>query len=60
MTVRSLSSEDVKLIRACKVEKKKLLKQIEQYSDRVLAEKFGVNHRTINRVSTYETYKNVR
>ena len=59
MTARSLSAEDVRLIRACKVEKKKLLEQAAQYSDRSLAEKFDVNHRTISRISTYETYKNV-
>lgn len=57
---RKLTEEDVRLLRACKAEKERLLKQVEEYSDRALAKKFGVNHRTISRVCNYSTYKSVR
>lgn len=57
---KSLSNEDVKLIRKCKKEKARLMAQIEQFSDRALAKKFGVSHRTISRINQHETYKEIR
>ena len=45
-----LAVQDETLIAACKVERERLKKQYAELSDRALAKKFNVSHRTIGRV----------
>jgi len=45
-----LTNDDERIIRECKIEREKLRFQASQLSDRSLAKKFCVSHRTISRV----------
>ena len=49
MSKRLLSMDDRRLIALCKQERTRLREQLAQLSDRALAVKFGVSHRTISR-----------
>lgn len=47
-----LTDEDVQLIRQAQAERNRLRAQAAQLSNRALAEKFGVHHRTIDRITS--------
>ena len=49
---RVLSESDVELIKACKVDRDKLRRQLSELTDRKLAEKFECSQGTISRVKT--------
>jgi len=46
-----LTDDDVRLIRECVAERERLREEARRLSNEALAEKFGVHHRTIERVT---------
>ena len=49
---RVLSLDDIELIKACKLDRDKLRKQLAELTDRKLAKKFECSQGTISRVKT--------
>lgn len=55
----TLTTSDVRLIRAAIVERARLLRAARQLSNDLLGEKFGVGRRTIEKIATRETWAHV-
>ena len=57
---RKLTEDDVRMIRQIHHEKQEEIKRLnESCSLKALAEKFGVHHRTIEKVVNYTTWRHV-
>ncbi len=57
---RKLTAEDVALIRQAHEHKQQEIRRLnETLSAKALAEKFGVHHRTIEKVLNYETWRHL-
>lgn len=54
-----LTADDVRLIRAAVVERRRLLKEAHQLSNKLLGEKLGVGKRTVEKVVTGETWQHI-
>ena len=54
-----LTASDVLLIRAAVAERARLLKQARELSNQLLGAKFGVTHRTIEKIASREAWGHV-
>lgn len=55
-----LTDDDVRLIRECVAERERLREEARRLSNEALAEKFGVHHRTIERITQYRGWIHIR
>jgi hypothetical protein len=54
-----LTNDDIRLIRKCAEERERLIQEARKLSNKKLAEKFGVHHRTIDKVAGYRGWIHV-
>jgi hypothetical protein len=55
-----LNDDDIRLIRECVAERERLRQEANRLSNEALAEKFGVHHRTIERITGRRGWIHIR
>jgi len=55
-----LTEADIKLIRGAVIERNRLREEARRLSNKALAEKFSVHFRTIEKITSYETWSHIR